>query len=473
MRSLLELVEYFRWGGGDPASHVERVLRRVAEWEPRVNAYITLEDPGVLVEEAIEASRRGGRLAGVLLAVKDNILVEGMPATAGSKVLQGFMPPYTATVVERLRAEGAVVIGKTNMDEFAMGSTTELSAYGPTRNPWSLDRVPGGSSGGSAAALAYGGADAALGSDTGGSVRLPAAYTGIVGIKPTYGLVSRYGLIPYANSLEQIGPMARSVRDAALLLEVMAGWDPRDATTLRRGPPQLASLEPLDPRDLTLCIPQELVELSDDAVKRVFYELTSRLEGEGARVEEVRLQWAREALPAYYVIAFAEASSNLARYDGLLYPVEGEGATYREHALRARSLFGYEVKKRILLGAYVLSEGFRREYYLAATKVRRLVREEVLRVTSHCVLATPASPVPPPKLGERLEDPLKLYALDVYTVIANLAGVPALVQPAGFTRDLPVGVQWIAEPLGEPLLVRLGLLVEEVTGLRGLMVGGS
>ena len=459
-----------REGSADPAGRIERILAEIRRWEPAINAYITLDDPEYVVEQAME--RPKGRLAGLVVAVKDNISVKGLPATAGSRILEGYMPPYDATVIERIKAEGAIVIGKTNMDEFGMGSTTELSAFGPTRNPWDPTRVPGGSSGGSAAALAYGGADLALGSDTGGSVRLPAAYTGTVGIKPTYGLVSRYGLIPYANSLEQIGPMARSVADAALLLEVMSGWDPRDATTLRVHAPRLSSIEPADPDGVRICIPTDIVEAADDPVRKVFYSLISRLESEGASTEEFKIPWARRALPAYYTIAFAEAASNLARYDGLLYPTPEEGESYEDHARKARTWgFGFEVKRRILMGAFVLSEGYRDEYYLAAARLRRLVRDEMLKITRHCIIATPASPVLPPRLGEAIEDPLKLYALDVYTVLANLAGTPALVQPAGFHGGLPVGVQWIAKPLGESELVALGRLVEELTGLEGVMAG--
>ena len=354
-----------------------------------------------------------------------------------------------------------------------MGSTSEFSAFGPVRNPWDLERVPGGSSGGSAACLAYGGCDLSLGSDTGGSIRLPAAYTATVGIKPTYGLVSRYGLIPYGNSLEQIGPMARSVKDAALLLEVIGGWDPRDSTSLRIDPPKLSNLEPLEPGEASLCVPREMVEGSEEPVAKVFWSLMGKLESEGFEVLEASLPEVSKALPAYYIIALAEAASNLARYDGGLYPREDvEAGDYWRHVAEARARgFGWEVKKRIVLGSYALSEGYRDEYYIAATKVRRLVRDAVLRLARKCIIASPAAPILPPRLGERITDPLLLYAMDVYTVVANLAGVPALAMPAGFSQGLPVGVQFMAYRLGEDLLVRLGLTVEEMTGLRGVAAG--
>ncbi len=474
---IAELLEAYANGDLDPVEHAARVLEEIRRWEPRVNAFISLEDPELVMEAAEEAARRWRRgearpLEGILVGVKDNISTSFLPTTAASRMLDPYVPPYNATVVDRLLERGAIIHGKLNLDEFAMGSTGEFSAFGPTRNPWSLDRVPGGSSSGSGACLAYGGCDGALGSDTGGSVRLPAAYTATVGLKPTYGLVSRRGLIPYGNSLEQISPMARSVRDVAILLEAIAGWDPGDATSLRVEPPRLSSLEPAEPGEVRVCVPRGLPELAEEPVRRAFYSLLERLESEGASVGEVELRGVERALPAYYTIALAEAASNLARYDGTLYPMRGESGDYWRYVAEARGRgFGFEVKKRILMGVYVLSEGYRDEYYVAATKLRRLVRDEVLRATRGCVLATPASPVPPPRLGERIGDPLKLYAMDVYTVIANLAGVPALVQPMGFHEGLPLGVQFIAGRLGEPQLVRLGLLVEEVTGLRGVVAG--
>ena len=478
LKEAWELVRDFRDGVEDPVEHAYKVLEAIERWEGRVNAFISLESPELVVEEAervaksIKSGERVGRLAGLIVSVKDNICTSFLPTTAGSRMLDPYIPPYNATVVERILAEDGIVVGKTNLDEFAMGSTTELSAFGPTRNPWDLERVPGGSSGGSAASLAYGGSDLSLGSDTGGSARLPAAYTATVGLKPTYGLVSRYGLIPYGNSLEQISPMARSVRDVALLLDVIGGWDPLDATSLKVDRPSTFTVEAADPRRVTLCIVRELVEGAEEAIEKAFWALIKRLESEGVELVEERLPVASRALPAYYTIAFAEAASNLARYDGVLYPMKGRSGSWEEHVGEARVRgFGREVKKRILMGVYALSEGYRDEYYIAATKIRRVVRDEMLKLTRRCIVASQASPILPPRLGERLDDPLKLYAMDVYTVIANLAGIPALVQPVGFHDGLPIGVQWMAGPLEEGKLVSLGLLVEELTGLRGVVAG--
>ncbi len=478
LKQAWELARDFREGVEDPVEHAYKVLEAIGRWEGVVNAYISLESPDLVVEEAervargIRAGERVGRLAGLLVSVKDNICTSFLPTTAGSRMLDPYIPPFNATVVERLLGEDAIIIGKTNLDEFAMGSTTELSAFGPTRNPWDPGRVPGGSSGGSAASLAYGGSDLSLGSDTGGSARLPAAYTATVGFKPTYGLVSRYGLIPYGNSLEQISPMARSVRDVALLLDVIGGWDPLDATSLRVDKPRTFTASKADPRRVTICVVKELAEGADEVIERAYWRILKRLESEGVELREEELPIASKALPAYYTIAFAEASSNLARYDGVFYPMKGGGSSWEEDVELARMKgFGREVKKRILMGVYALSEGYRDEYYVAATKIRRVLRDEVLRITRNCIIASQASPILPPRLGERLDDPLKLYAMDVYTVIANLAGVPALVQPIEFHNGLPIGIQWMGKPLGEEELVSLGLLVEELTGLAGVVVG--
>ena len=473
-----EVLEGIRSGDVDVVDHVMEVYDNIRRYEDKVHAFITLlpEDKVVDIAERVKGALRegkAGRLAGLVIAIKDNISTSFAPTTAGSLILRGYVPPFNATVVERVMAEGAIPIGKTNMDEFAMGSTTELSAYGPTRNPWDLDRVPGGSSGGSAAALAYGGADLALGSDTGGSIRLPAAYTATVGLKPTYGLVSRYGLIPYANSLEQIGPMARSVRDVALLLDVIGGWDPRDGTSLRVGSPSTSSATPASPEGLKVCLPREMIEGSDPPVRSAILRVLEKLEEEGAEVDyDVSMPALRDALPIYYTIALAEAASNLARYDGKLYPYMEAMPTYTETATATRSRgFGSEVKARIVLGVMSLSEGYREEYYVAAAKGRRLLRDELLKLTRSCIIAGSVSPVLPPRLGERIDDPLKLYALDVYTVVANLAGIPSLALPVGFHDGLPVGMQLMAGPLEESKLISVGLLVEELTGLRGVMVG--
>jgi len=474
----IELVEAFSKGDLDPIEHALEVYERVQTYDREYNAFISIESIDFILDQAAEAKRRyregkQRRLEGLLVSVKDNISTSFLPTTAASRMLDGYVPPYNATVVERILREGGIIIGKTNLDEFAMGSTTELSAFFPTKNPWDPARVPGGSSGGSAVALAYGGSDLALGSDTGGSARAPAAYTATVGLKPTYGLVSRYGLIPYANSLEQISPMARSVRDVALLLEAIAGFDPRDATTLRVDEVSLAGTPPLDPRKASICILPDLLEGAEKPIVSAFNRLLGRLESEGARIMEARMSLVEYSLPAYYTIAFSEAASNLARYDGVLYRAKGSSGIWEEYIAQARRRgFGSEVKRRILMGTFALSEGYRDEYYVMATKVRRMIRDEVLSVTRRCMIATPAMPVMPPLLGERVKDPIQLYLMDVYTVIANLSGVPALVQPIDFYEGLPIGIQWIGGKLAERDLVSIGLLVEKLTGLGGVAAVG-
>ncbi len=459
----------------DPIAHIEDILGKIERNEKSIHAFLHIKSHEELLASARRAARRikEGKariLEGAVVALKDNIITRDMPTTAASRMLVGFTPGYDATVVKRLRRAGAIIIGKTNMDEFGMGSTTELSGFGPTRNPLDPELVPGGSSGGSAALLVYGGADLALGSDTGGSIRLPAAFTGIVGLKPTYGAVSRYGLIPYANSLEQIGPMARSVRALALLLDVISGLDRRDSTSL--SPPwkqsrSLHELDPIDPSGLRICLVDELMENTDPAILKAIDTLVGELEENGAIVEEIKIPILKDALPAYYVIAMAEAASNLARYDGTLYPCGQniEAESWEDLVRKTRTLcFGPEVKRRIMMGAFVLSEGYRDEYYISATRIRRLVREALRMATKNCIVASPVSPVFPPRLGERLGSPLELYALDVQNVVANLAGLPSLAQPIGWHGHLPVPVQWIGPAWGEPLLIRIGLLVEEMRG---------
>ncbi len=469
-----ELVQLAREGSYDPLSRLEEALRAIRRWEDRVNAFITIRDRGGLEEDArksLERIERGSPrpLEGVLVGVKDNISTSFLPTTAASRILECYKPPYNAEVVDRLLHAGAIVVGKTNMDEFAMGSTGEYSAYGPTRNPLDPERVPGGSSSGSAAALAYSAVDLALGSDTGGSIRLPASYTGLVGLKPTYGAVSRRGLIPYANSLEQIGPMARSVRDVALLYSVIAGRDPWDSTTMDYEPPDPWSLEPLTPREARICVAARVLEYTDEDVRRVFMDFIARLDSEGYHVEEVEAGFYDHVLPAYYTIAMAEAASNLARYDGGLYPCNRPGArTWEELNVESRSrLLGPEVRRRIVMGVLVLSEGYRDEYYVLAARVRRLVRDRLATLTRDCLVVHPTAVTPPPRLGERLGDPRRMYALDIATVTANLAGVPALTVPVGEYQGLPVGAQFMAAPWREDLLFRMGLAVEEITGGAG------
>ncbi|NPA04665.1 MAG: Asp-tRNA(Asn)/Glu-tRNA(Gln) amidotransferase subunit GatA [Crenarchaeota archaeon] len=478
-----ELVE----GGGDPASYVEQVYERIRLFEKTLNSYITLRSMEEVVEEVeqqVREARRGAYkpLAGVLLAVKDNIAVEGLPNTCASRMLSKYIPPYTATVVERLVEAGAVVIGKTNMDEFAMGSTGETSAYGPTRNPWSINRVPGGSSSGTAAAVAAALATIGLGNDTGGSIRLPAAWTGLYGLKSTYGLVSRYGLVSYAESLEQIGPMTRNIMDLAVMMEAMAGFDPRDSTSLdytpSRGVYTAAVERGEEGARLSVALLEDMVEheaVSED-VRRVVYRAAEALEEMGAKVsrEKVGRHVAYYALPAYYVIAMCEASSNLARYDNIRYgyrepprPWEGWNTYYSR--VRGEG-FGREVKRRIMLGSWMLSAGYKDQYYVRALRLRRMVRDRLLSLAErYDVLLLPSAVTMPPRLGEAITDPVKLYMLDTVSVQANLSGLPALTVPAGKVRSIPLGVQLMARPLGEPRLFTAASMIATATGLHDLI----
>jgi len=473
------LVEEFRTDPWKALDYLEKVYRRIEKVESRVRAFITLrrfDEVASELEKKIRSSQCSGRLFGIVVAVKDNICTRGVRTTCASRMLENFIPPYNATVIERLLREGALIVGKTNMDEFAMGSTTETSAFYPTRNPWDLERVPGGSSGGSAAALAAGMTPLALGSDTGGSIRNPAAFTATVGLKPTYGLVSRYGLIAYASSLDQIGPMARCVEDVALLLSVIAGHDPRDATSL--DVPQRDYLRLLydelhrEPR-MRIAIVRELLEGSEEPVKRVVERCLDKL-CSYHDCDYVSLPYARQTVAAYYIVAMAEASSNLARYDGIRYglkvPVEGRSwvEVYRE--VRTKG-FGYEVRKRIALGAYVLSAGYRDAYYIKALRFRRLLKERIYAVFKNFdAIASPTMPILPPRLGELVSDPLRMYLADVNTVIANLVGIPAISVPAGLWNGLPVGLQLMAPALEEVRLLYLAKQVEESTGLSNCVV---
>lgn len=407
---------------------------------------------------ADESSSGSGPLHGLRVALKDNLCVKGWPTTAGSRILENFRPPYTATVVERLQAAGARLVGKTNLDEFAMGSSTENSAYGPTRNPWDRTRVPGGSSGGSAAAVAAGLCDMALGSDTGGSIRQPAAFCGITGLKPTYGRVSRYGLIAYGSSLDQIGPMAFSAADCARLLQVIAGPDPLDSTCYQQECPDFAAQMGADPKGLRLGWDPGLVkDLSPDmranfdAALQVYREL-------GMALVEVSLPQLEYSLPAYYLIATAEASSNLARYDGVRYGHRAQGAKDVASMMsktRAEG-FGAEVKRRIMLGTYALSSGYYDAYYAQAQKMRTVLRQDFDKAFAAVdAFALPTTPAPAFKIGEKSDDPLAMYLSDVYTVVANLTGLPAISHPSGFIGELPVGLQIMAPAWQEGRLLQL------------------
>jgi len=416
---------------------------------------------GYVTETTIEGAE-AGPLAGKTVAVKDNISTEGVRTTCGSAMLEAYVPPYDATVVSRLREAGATITGKTNMDEFGMGTTTETSAFGATENPAAEGHVPGGSSGGSAAVVAAGDADLALGTDTGGSVRCPAAFCGVVGIKPTYGLVSRYGLIAYANSLEQIGPIAPSVEEAAGLLEVIAGPDDRDATTRdarKEGSDyEFAAAADGDVDGLTIGVPTELLDGADEAVVEQFWSAIDDLEAEGARYEEVSLPSLEHAVEAYYVIAMSEASSNLARFDGVRYGKSGgyEGNWNESFAASREEGFGEEVKRRVLLGTYALSAGYHDKYYKKAQDARAWVKQDFDEALSEAdVLASPTMPVTPFELGESLDDPLKMYLADANTTPVNLANLPAISVPIEETDDgLPVGLQFVGPAFGEKRIIR-------------------
>jgi len=416
-----------------------------------------------ITETTIEGADHGP-LAGRTVAVKDNISTEGVRTTCGSAMLEDYVPPYDATVVERLKAAGATVVGKTNMDEFGMGTTTETSAFGPTKNPVDESRVPGGSSGGSAAAVAAGDADLALGSDTGGSVRCPAAFCGVVGIKPTYGLVSRYGLVAYANSLEQIGPLAPTVEDAAELLEAIAGPDERDATTRDEGADaDYADAADGDVDGLTVGVPTELVEGADERVVETFEDALADLEAQGAEIREVSLPSVERAVQAYYVIAMSEASSNLARFDGVRYgpDTDGEGNWNEAFARVREEGFGAEVKRRILLGTYALSAGYHDKYYAKAQDARAWLKRDFDEALSEAdVLASPTMPVLPFELGESLDDPLQMYLADANTVPVNLTNLPAISVPAGRADGLPVGLQVIGGAFDERTIIRAASAVE-------------
>lgn len=435
----------------------------------RLNAYNVLsEDLALERARDFDRSPWSGLMAGVPIAIKSCISTRGIETNCSSRILSGYTPPYDAHVIEQLKEEGAIIVGKTNMDEFAMGTSTETSYFGPTRNPWDLDRVPGGSSGGSAAAVAAGEAPAALGSDTGGSIRCPASFCGIVGLKPTYGLVSRYGLVSYANSLEQIGPLALTVEDAALVLDVIAGHDPRDSTSADSPGGYLSALD-RGVDGLTLGVPEEYFgEGVNPKVERSVWDAISKLEELGASWKEVSLPHTKYALAAYYIIAMSEASSNLARFDGLRYGLR-LGADQDWHTtfsdIRAAG-FGPEVKRRVLLGTYALSAGYYGRYYLKALKVRTLIKEDferALSVGGADLLVTPTMPFPAFKIGERIEDPLSLYMADVFTVPINLAGVPAISVPCGFADGLPIGLQIIGRHFDEVSVLRAAKAYEDAT----------
>ncbi|MEJ5376776.1 MAG: Asp-tRNA(Asn)/Glu-tRNA(Gln) amidotransferase subunit GatA [bacterium] len=447
------------------------LLERISSVEEKVRAFLALAGERAL-DQAREADRRlnsGERtpLLGIPLALKDVLCTRDLPTTCGSRILENFVPPYDATVVERLRKEGAVFLGKTNMDEFAMGSSTEHSAFGPTRNPWDLERIPGGSSGGSAAAVAAQECLGALGSDTGGSIRQPAACCGIVGMKPTYGRVSRYGLVAFASSLDQIGPMTKDVKDCALLLSAIVGHDPRDSTSVPMPPQDYAQGLKGELKDLRVGYLQEEQGVEPDVLEAVRRSL-ELLETLGARLVPVTIPRLGHALAAYYLVAPAEASSNLARYDGVKYGFRcGEEGGLLEMYRCSRSRgFGKEVKRRIMLGTYALSAGYYEAYYLKACQVRTLLMEDFRRAFELCdVIISPTAPTTAFRLGEKLQDPIQMYLSDYFTIPVNLAGLPALSLPCGLDRKgLPIGLQIIGAHFQEERVLQVAYGFEQAAG---------
>ena len=468
-----EIVEKIRSKEATAEECVLSVFERIHRLEDRVHAFVTLVEEEALkkarqIDKKVSDGKPLGRLAGVAIAVKDAICTKGIRTTCSSRMLENFVPPYDADVIERIKEEDGVIIGKTNMDEFAMGSSTETSYFGPTHNPWELSRVPGGSSGGSAAAIATDEAVLAFGTDTGGSVRCPASYCSVVGIKPTYGLVSRYGLIAYANSLEQIGPIAKDVYDCALFLSVIAGHDPKDTTSVKAPAKDYTEFLKNSVEGLKIGVPKEFFGegTSGDVEKQVWRGIHKLVEL-GASCEETSLPSLEYALATYYIVAMSEASSNLARYDGLRYGYRidrdnGDWSTV--YSKNRRIGFGAEVRRRIILGTYALSAGYYDKYYLKALKVRTLIRRDFENAFKKFgVLIGPTMPIPPFKIGEKIQDPLALYMCDVDTVSANLAGLPAMSIPCGFTNGLPVGMQIIAPPLREDLMLQVAYTFEQNT----------
>ncbi len=452
------------------ADIISSLLSRIKDKDGLVKAYV--RKPAVETQNfaslRYNEKETSGGLAGIPIAIKDNICTDGLNTECCSKILAGFKPPYDATVIKNLKNAGAVILGpKTNMDEFAFGSSTENSCFGSSHNPWNLNCVPGGSSGGAAAAVASDEAIMAIGSDTGGSIRQPAAFCGVVGLKPTYGRVSRYGLIAFASSLDQIGPLAKDIHDACLLMNVISGHDPMDSTSVDMEVPDYTKSLGKDIKGVKIGIPREyFVEGLNSEVKTIIQEAIAKLESLGAVVKEVSLPHTKYAVPVYYIIGTAEASSNLGRFDGVQYGFRAKSTKLLEMYKKTRGEgLGQEAKRRILLGTFVLSHGYYDAYYLQALKVRTLIKNDFEAAFKEfdCIVS-PATPTPAFKIGEKAEDPLQMYLSDIYTISANLAGIPAISLPCGFTRErLPVGLQISAKHFGEETLFRVSHAYEQAT----------
>ena len=462
-----ELIEKSGKGEITAAEIFNSLKKRIKDIDSQVKAYVRLADS---LDSQPEPANTQLPLKGISVSIKDNICTRGYNTECCSKILAGFKPPYDATVIRKLKEAGAAILTlKTNMDEFAFGSSTENSCFGPTHNPWDLDVVPGGSSGGSAAAVASDSAIMALGSDTGGSIRQPASFCGVVGLKPTYGRVSRYGLIAFASSLDQIGPITKDVRDSAILMNAISGYDPYDSTSINMDVPDYTKSLGMDIEGVKIGIPEEyFVEGLDKEIKTIVQEAINKLKSLGADYKSVSLPHSQYAIPVYYIVATAEASSNLARFDGVQYGFRAQGVKSNLIDMYKKTRgdgFGEEAKRRIILGTYALSHGYYDAYYLRALKVRTLIKQDFDKVFEKfdCVV-TPTSPTAAFKIGEKIKDPLKMYLSDIYTISANLAGIPAISIPCGFTKKgLPVGLQILAKPFNEEMLFRVAYAFEQAT----------
>jgi aspartyl-tRNA(Asn)/glutamyl-tRNA(Gln) amidotransferase subunit A len=470
-----QITEGIKNGDFSAEEYISQILERIEKIDTKIKAFTSVDGNGALKKARLidkkilqeEKKKRSiGPLAGVAVGVKDNICTTGLKTTCASKMLEDYISPYDATVVKRLKDSGAIIIGKLNLDEFAMGSTTEFSRYGSTHNPWNINYVPGGSSGGSAASVAALECAVSLGSDTGGSVRCPASFCSVVGLKPTYGRVSRFGLISYANSLEQIGPMGRTVSDIVIVMNSIAGIDYNDQTTLDDEAPKY-TLRPK--RNIRVGLVKELVEGADPEVSKCIYSAMDLFSKSDCKCEETSMKSIGYALASYYTIAMAEASSNLSRYDNIRYGFELNPDNYEwnTYFAKVRSNFGEEVKRRIITGSYILSSGYYGKYYLKAQKVRTILKKELSSLyKTYDILIAPTMPVLPFRFSEKIDDPLKMYMIDIDTVVANLTGIPAISVPAGFSKGLPIGLQIMADEFQEQRLFDAASLFESVASIQ-------
>ena len=454
-------------GNITPEELTNAVLKRIENVEDTVKAYVTITKEHALASAKSAENGNRNAVSGIPIAIKDNLCTKGIRTTCSSKILENFIPPYESTVTQKLKEQNYILIGKTNLDEFAMGSSTENSAFGHTRNPWDITRIPGGSSGGSAAAVSADECIAAIGSDTGGSIRLPAALCGVVGFKPTYGRISRYGLVAFASSLDQIGPITKNVRDSAILMNVISGNDPYDSTSARLPVPNFTSVLGQNIKGMKVGIPKEyFIEGMDKEVETAVKKAIEKLESFGATPVEISLPNTGYAVATYYILATSEASSNLARYDGVKYGFRVGGQDLMDMYMKTRAKgFGAEVKRRIMLGTYSLSSGYYEAYYRKAQQVRTLIKQDFEKAFKTVdVIVTPTSPTPAFKAGEKTDDPLKMYLTDIFTISVNLAGVPGISVPCGFTsKNLPVGLQIIGKHFDEESIFKAAYAYEQGT----------